>query len=124
MAVFEQKVSSRVTLDDTIPLTCIIENAFVVKDHTVSASSGCSYCAIKLTYINSSKRSRPTADTDSRASAVAVPVAGSGSAVSGCPSISAARPYRPHPVHIGRLSIEVFVFAPAAPAIHKLRFHR
>ena len=40
------------------------------------------------------------------------------------PSISAARPYRPHPVHIGRLSIEVFVFAPAAPAIHKLRFHR
>ncbi|KAK2185815.1 hypothetical protein NP493_222g05007 [Ridgeia piscesae] len=34
MAVFERNISPRITLDDTVPLTCIIERAFNVRDHT------------------------------------------------------------------------------------------
>ena len=37
MAVFEQKKSTKVTLDDTVPLSCTIETAQNVKDHTVSS---------------------------------------------------------------------------------------
>ena len=36
MAVFDPKLSTKVTLDDTTPLTCNIEAAHNVKDHTVS----------------------------------------------------------------------------------------
>ena len=36
MAVFEQKTYNKVVLDDTVPLTCTIEAAHNVKDHTVS----------------------------------------------------------------------------------------
>ena len=35
MAVFEKKKTNRVTLDDTLPLSCTIETAQNVKDHTV-----------------------------------------------------------------------------------------
>ncbi|ELT89664.1 hypothetical protein CAPTEDRAFT_145165 [Capitella teleta] len=34
MAVFEHKTSNKVTLDDTVALTCIIESAINTKDHT------------------------------------------------------------------------------------------
>ena len=43
---------------------------------------------------------------------VAVPVAVSGR----CPLMSAARSRRPHPVHVGRYSIEALVFTPAGAA--------
>ena len=36
MAVFEQKAPTKVTLDDTVPLSCKIEAAHTVKDHIVS----------------------------------------------------------------------------------------
>ena len=35
MAVFEQKMYNKVVLDDTVALTCTIEAAHNVKDHTV-----------------------------------------------------------------------------------------
>ena len=50
MAVFEQKFSKIVTLDDTLPLSCIIEGAHNTTDHTVCFEAPLEHSDLSIPY--------------------------------------------------------------------------